>query len=135
MAKQIYIDSNGNEVLVSGTIINDNNLPHYTGTPTPNSTAEAINKKLLSMTYEFSQAINAGATYQLELTRTTASIPTGAKVKAVFLQERLSSAVSGMFYSMSINETGETFAKGVILNPNDTNSTYYFRTTIFYTLA
>ena len=44
MAKQIYIDSNGNEVLVSGTITNDNNLPHYTGTPTPNSTAEAINK-------------------------------------------------------------------------------------------
>lgn len=42
MAKQIYIDSNGNEVLVSGTITNDNNLPHYTGTPTPNSTAEAI---------------------------------------------------------------------------------------------
>lgn len=43
MSKQIYIDSNGNEVLVSGTIINDNNLPHYTGTPTAGSTAEAIN--------------------------------------------------------------------------------------------
>ena len=42
MAKQIYIDSNGNEVLVSGTITNDNNLPHYTGTPTAGSTAEAI---------------------------------------------------------------------------------------------
>ena len=42
MSKQIYIDSNGNEVLVSGTIINDNNLPHYTGTPTQGSTAEAI---------------------------------------------------------------------------------------------
>ena len=46
MSKQIYIDSNGNEVLVSGTITNDNNLPHYTGTPTPNSTAEAIGAKL-----------------------------------------------------------------------------------------
>ena len=42
MAKQIYIDENGNEVLVSGTITNDNNLPHYTGTPTAGSTAEAI---------------------------------------------------------------------------------------------
>ena len=42
MSKQIYIDSNGNEVLVSGTIINDNNLPHYTGTPTAGTTAEAI---------------------------------------------------------------------------------------------
>ena len=42
MSKQIYIDSNGNEVLVSGTIINDNNLPHYTGTPSQGSTAEAI---------------------------------------------------------------------------------------------
>ena len=42
MSKQIYIDSNGNEVLVSGTITNDNNLPHYTGTPTAGTTAEAI---------------------------------------------------------------------------------------------
>ena len=42
MAKQIYIDSNGNEVLVSGTITNDNNLPHFSGTPTQGSTAEAI---------------------------------------------------------------------------------------------
>ena len=42
MSKQIYIDSNGNEVLVSGTIINDNNLPHYTGTPTAGTTAYEI---------------------------------------------------------------------------------------------
>ena len=42
MAKQIYIDSNGNEIPVSGTITNDNNLPHYTGTPTAGTTAEAI---------------------------------------------------------------------------------------------
>ena len=46
MSKQIYIDSNGNEVLVSGTIINDNNLPHYTGTPSAGSTAEAIGAKV-----------------------------------------------------------------------------------------
>ena len=46
MSKQIYIDSNGNEVLVSGTIINDNNLPHYTGTPTAGTTAEAIGAKV-----------------------------------------------------------------------------------------
>ena len=45
MAKQIYIDSNGNEVMVSGTITNDNNLPHYSGTPTAGSTAEAIASK------------------------------------------------------------------------------------------
>ena len=45
MAKQIYIDSNGNEVLVSGTITTDNNLPHYTGTPTAGTTAEAIASK------------------------------------------------------------------------------------------
>ena len=42
MAKQIYIDSNGNEVLVSGTITTDNNLPHYTGTPTAGTTAYEI---------------------------------------------------------------------------------------------
>ena len=45
MAKQIYIDSNGNEVLVSGTITNDNNLPHYTGTPTAGTTAYEIASK------------------------------------------------------------------------------------------
>lgn len=111
----------------------DNDITHYTGTPTAGSTAEAINKKLLSMTYEFAQSIGANTTYALELTRTTASIPTGAKVKAVFLQERLSSAVTGMFYSMSINETGETFAKGVILNPNSSTGNYYLRMTILYT--
>ena len=42
MAKQIYIDSNGNEIPVSGTITNDNNLPHYTGTPTAGTTAYEI---------------------------------------------------------------------------------------------
>ena len=46
MAKQIFIDSNGNEIPVSGTITNDNNLPHYTGTPTAGSTAEAIASKV-----------------------------------------------------------------------------------------
>ena len=45
MAKQIYIDSNGNEVLVSGTITNDNNLPHFSGTPTAGSTAYEIASK------------------------------------------------------------------------------------------
>ena len=45
MAKQIYIDSNGNEVLVSGTITNDNNLPHFSGTPTAGTTAYEIASK------------------------------------------------------------------------------------------
>ena len=53
MSKQIYIDSNGNEVLVSGTITNDNNLPHFSGTPTAGSTAYEIasikNKQLVSL--------------------------------------------------------------------------------------
>ena len=51
MAKQIYIDSNGNEVLVSGTITNDNNLPHYTGTPTAGTTAYEIAKDSEILTY------------------------------------------------------------------------------------
>ena len=46
MAKQIYIDSNGNEVMVSGTITNDNNLPHYSGTPTAGTTAYEIANKI-----------------------------------------------------------------------------------------
>ena len=68
MSKQIYIDSNGNEVLVSGTITNDNNLPHYTGTPTAGSTAYEIaskqDKSILNIVEHFdsgssSDAINA----------------------------------------------------------------------------
>lgn len=61
MAKQIYIDSNGNEVLVSGTIINDNNLPHFSGTPTAGTTAEAIKKLNYSagdqMSFAFQQLL------------------------------------------------------------------------------
>ena len=65
MAKQIYIDENGNEVLVSGTITNDNNLPHYTGTPTAGSTAEAIQTifKVDSFTKTYSVAGNGSANF------------------------------------------------------------------------
>lgn len=43
MAKQIYIDENGNEILVSGTIINAGNLPLGSDFSDPTSTAYAIN--------------------------------------------------------------------------------------------
>ena len=52
MAKQIYIDSNGNEVLVSGTITNDNNLPHYSGAPTAGTTAYEIEGIKTDLTVE-----------------------------------------------------------------------------------
>jgi len=42
MAKQIYIDSNGNEVLVSGTITDAGNLPLGTDFTDPTSTAYAV---------------------------------------------------------------------------------------------
>ena len=42
MAKQIYIDENGNEVLVSGTITNAGNLPLGSDFSDPTSTAGAI---------------------------------------------------------------------------------------------
>jgi hypothetical protein len=42
MAKQIYIDENGNEVLVSGTITDAGNLPLGTDFTDPTSTAGAI---------------------------------------------------------------------------------------------
>ena len=42
MAKQIYIDENGNEVLVSGTITNAANLPLGSDFSDPTSTAYAI---------------------------------------------------------------------------------------------
>lgn len=46
MAKQIYIDSNGNEVLVSGTITNAGNLPLGSDFSDPTSTAGAIKAKI-----------------------------------------------------------------------------------------
>lgn len=42
MSKHIYIDSNGNEVLVSGTITNAGNLPLGSDFSDPNSTAYAV---------------------------------------------------------------------------------------------
>ena len=42
MSKQIYIDENGNEVLVSGTITNAGNLPLGSDFSDPTSTAGAI---------------------------------------------------------------------------------------------
>ena len=45
MAKQIYIDENGNEVLVSGTITNAGNLPLGSDFSDPTSTAGAIASK------------------------------------------------------------------------------------------
>jgi len=42
MAKQIYIDENGNEVLVSGTITDAGNLPLGTDFTDPTSTAGAL---------------------------------------------------------------------------------------------
>ena len=52
MSKQIYIDSNGNEVLVSGTITTDNNLPHFSGTPTAGTTAYEIANKITQVKFE-----------------------------------------------------------------------------------
>ena len=72
MSKQIYIDSNGNEVLVSGTIINDNNLPHYTGTPTAGTTADAIASLITTETQSTTATIagNSNATIDIDCTKT-----------------------------------------------------------------
>ena len=48
MAKQIFIDKNGNEVLVSGTITNAGNLPLGSDFSDPNSTAGAIADNIIT---------------------------------------------------------------------------------------
>jgi len=68
MAKQIYIDENGNEVLVSGTITDAGNLPLGSDFTDPTSTAYAINGKafILSSTstwHDVSSNITAGDYY------------------------------------------------------------------------
>ena len=77
MSKQIYIDSNGNEVLVSGTITNDNNLPHYTGTPTAGSTAAAIGSLSALTTTDKSSLVGAVNEVNAKATMSTGTL-TGA---------------------------------------------------------
>ena len=59
MAKQIYIDENGNEVLVSGTITNAGNLPLGSDFSDPNSTAGAIGDLTTLTTTDKSSAVGA----------------------------------------------------------------------------
>ena len=86
MAKQIYIDENGNEVLVSGTITNAGNLPLGTDFSDPTSTAGAIkdlqdNKqdKMLILSGEVSGTggiMAAGVvTYNVTFSKTFKTVP------------------------------------------------------------
>ena len=86
MAKQIYIDSNGNEVLVSGTITNDNNLPHFSGTPTAGTTA-----------YEIAKAVTSTSTMPLFKSLRTSSIAVtvGANAYATITANDVIGAITG----------------------------------------
>ena len=87
MSKQIYIDSNGNEVLVSGTIINDNNLPHYTGTPTAGTTAEAIASKAdksgMFKIQSFSKTYSVGADSSTNFDNSFITVPSGYTIAGI----------------------------------------------------
>lgn len=75
MSKQIYIDSNGNEVLVSGTIANAGNLPLGSDFSDPTSTAGAIGTmfKVDSFTKTYSVA-GSGST---NFNNSFITVPTG----------------------------------------------------------
>ena len=137
MSKQIYIDSNGNEVLVSGTITNAGNLPLGSDFSDPTSTAGAIANCVRCATFDFDKAINATTQATYYIARTDFPLPTRAKVKSAFLRERTSSNVNagGLVYSAQVSESGTNAIEGTIYNGTNANRTYQIQATVLYTLA
>ena len=102
MAKQIYIDSNGNEIPVSGTITNDNNLPHFSGTPTAGTTAYEIASKLdksLVKTKEINGTTNASGAIELGL-----NYPSCVLLSTILASSDASMYCVPMAYSTSPNK-------------------------------
>ena len=131
MAKQIYIDSNGNEVLVSGTITNDNNLPHYTGTPTAGTTAYEIASKidLSKFITEIYSGTSAQATGDsVNLTKSVANF------KLILI--RFSSSANDMTYQLVHANEANTIFQTLSANGTDGQVTYPlgFNTTMAYKL-
>lgn len=134
MAKQIYIDENGNEVLVSGTITNAGNLPLGTDFSDPNSTAGAVKaipviKSVLltgTITSDASDSATIGFRNTLanavDLTTVT-GYPTGKTILGYVIEDISYNSVSG----------GIGFILGTKLSVNTKiSASYEFKVRVIY---
>ena len=146
MAKQIYIDENGNENLVSGTINTGKMLPMSTTEPTSMvaDRIEACETAISGLSdnglhiakFSFTKSINATTEATFFVTRTDFNLPTGAKVVDGFIKQSSYISTNNIWaYACNVNQTGTNALQGAIYNPTNANRNYDVMATVFYTLA
>ena len=96
MAKQIYIDENGNEVLVSGTIATAGNLPLGSDFSDPTSTAGAIALKANSSDIP---------TWVIQATGTSSGTIAGASVFGYYYADQWTAYIYLPFVAKNTNYT------------------------------
>ena len=100
MAKQIYIDENGNEVPVSGTIATAGNLPLGYDFSDPNSTAGALGDLTTLTTTDKSSAVGAINEVNGKTLKTLVkSVPFGNTTAGTQISVDLSTATDGAITS------------------------------------
>ena len=138
MAKQIYIDENGNEQLVSGTINNASILPISASdsTDTKDYIDNGLSGKVQIATFDFNKTIAATTEATYFITRNDFNLPNNAVCVSAFLREGISSNVNagGLVYSAYVNPTTTNAVEGKMYNGTGTSRTYNITATIFYTL-
>ena len=146
MAKQIYIDENGNENLVSGTINTGKMLPMSTTEPTSMvaDRIEACETAISGLSdnglhiakFSFTKSINATTEATFFVTRTDFNLPTGAKVVDGYIKQYSSVNTNNYWaYACITNPTATNALQGAIYNPTNSNRNYTVLATVFYTLG
>lgn len=137
MPKQIYIDENGNELLVSGTINTGDMLPITSGsaTNTKSYIDSGLSGRVQIATFDFSKTINATTQVTYGITRSDFNLPNNAVAVSVFLREYVANSVNagGLVYSAYVNPTATNAVLGAIYNGTNTQRTYSITATLFYT--
>ena len=86
-AKELSYDGSTDSVYDKIEGLTDNDISHYTGTPTPNSTAEAINGKAdksgMFKIQSFSQTYSVGADSSTNFDNSFITVPTGYTIAGV----------------------------------------------------
>lgn len=138
MAKQIYIDENGNEQLVSGTINTADMLPIESGSAT--NTKDYIDSGLSGVvriaTFSFNKTINATTESTFGITRTDFNLPVNATILDGYIKQNSAVNTSNIWaYACITNPTSSNAMQGAIYNPTNSNRTYSIMATVFYTLS
>ena len=135
MAKQKYVDSNGNIYDVSGTINNAELLPIDALHPNDNTKDYIDSNCVRIATFSFSKSVNANTESKFFVTRTDFNLPVGAKVKEGYIrQNHNSNTYSYWAYALQVSESGTNAMQGAIYNPTASNRNYSVMAVVFYTL-